>query len=150
MADLTQDAVLHLKTPYSEKRTLDTSTAQTIYKGQPLIIDQDVDTEHMRGYIDATVVAATDVFMGIAAEGKVVALGDVEADAEIEMYMENSIVGFKSTVFSLGDEGKTVYMEDSSTLSTTAADNPILGTVDEIRDGLVFVKLRTPVICAGA
>lgn len=153
MADLTADAHLEVKGKvYSEKWTVDSTAARTIYKGQPMIIDQDVDTSHVVQFVDAVVVAATDVFIGIAAEGKVVAIGAVEADQLIEIYMEPTIVGFKSTVFSAGDEGKTVYMSDSGTLSATVADNPVLGVVHSIDAGrgITWVQLKSPVICSGA
>jgi hypothetical protein len=60
---------------------LDSSSAQTVYKGQPMIIDQSADTVNLRGFVDATVVDPSDVFIGIAAEGD--RFGDV-ADAFAE------------------------------------------------------------------
>jgi hypothetical protein len=150
MANLAADAYLETKgEAKTEKFILDTSTAQTIYKGQPMIIDQDVDTQNVRGYVDATVVAATDVFVGIAAEGKVVAAGDVE-DVEIEVYVEPTELGFNSAVFDNADLGKTVYMSDSGTLSETAADNPQIGKNSKNEEGLNYIKLITPQICTGA
>lgn len=150
MADLTANAYLEFKgEAKTEKFILDTSSAQHIYKGQPMIIDQDVDTQNVRGYVDGTTVAATDVFVGIAAEEKIVASGDVE-NVEIEVYVEPTELGFKSAVFDNADLGKTVYMSDSSTLSETAADNPQIGKNSKNEEGLNYVKLITPQICAGA
>jgi len=150
MADLTSDANLRYKGEVkSEIFFLDTSTAQTIYKGQPIIIDQNVDAVNVRGYVDATVVAATDVCVGIAKEGKSVASGDPETK-EIEVMTARSIVGFKSAVFTNTDRGKTVYMSDSGTLSTTVGDNPQIGVLFKVEDGYAYVKLTTPQVCAGA
>jgi len=151
MADLTANAPLRVMGEvYTEKFILDTSAAQTVYKGQPMIVDQSEDTTNIRGYVDATVVAATDVFVGIATEGKSVTLNDTE-DTEIEVYVGPTIVGFKSTVFSDGaDLGKTVYMSDSATLSETAGDNPQIGKLVRVRDGYAFVELSAPQICTGA
>src|SRR5688572_13699344 len=150
MADLTANAPLRfLGEGKTEKWFLDTSGAQTIYKGQPIIIDQDVDAENARGYVDATVVAPTDVVLGIAAEGKSVASGAAET-TEIEVYVEPSIVGFLSEVFTNADLGKTVYMSDSGTLSETAADNVRLGTLFKVEDGYAYVALDTPSIPTGA
>ena len=150
MADLTYDADIRLLgESKSEKFFLDTSVAQTIYKGQPMIIDQDVDALNATGFLDAAVVAATDVCLGIAAEGKAVAAAGAET-TEIEIYVWPSIIGFKSTVFDNADLGKVVYMSDSGTLSETAADNPQIGVLHKVEDGYAYVQLTTPQICAGA
>jgi len=94
-------------------------------------------------------VATTDVFVGIAAENKAVASGDPE-NTEIELYVGPTIVGFKSAVFTEADLGKTVYMSDSGTLSTTASQNPQIGKLWRVQDGYAFVQLSAPQICAGA
>ena len=95
-------------------------------------------------------VAATDVFVGIAAEGKTVASGAAET-TEITCYVEPTIVGFKSAVYTNGaDLGKTVYMSDSGTLSATVGDNPQIGILHLVRDGYAWVKLVSPQICTGA
>lgn len=155
MADLTADAPLRFD-PRIEPKTLrmflDSSAAQTIYKGQPMILDVSEDTVYPRGFVDATVVAATDVFVGIAAEGKTVALAATETaqSNKIEMYVYPTIIGFKSAVFTNADMGATVYMSDSATLSSTVGDNPQIGKLDHVEDGYAYVQLATPQICTGA
>lgn len=150
MADLTSAAPLRFKgEPKTEKFFLDTSTAQTIYKGQPLIIDQNVDDQNARGFVDATTVASTDVFLGIAAENKNVVLSDPET-TEIEVYVAPSIVGFKSAVFDNADLGKNVYMSDSGTLSETSTANPQIGKLHKVEGGYAYVELTAPQICASA
>ena len=151
MSDLTANAPLRFKgTPVSERWYLDTSTAQTIYRGQPMMIDQNVDAANARGYVDATVVAPTDVILGIAAEGKSVALGDPETK-EIEVYVAPTWVGFKSTVFDNSDLGKRVFMSDSGTLADMVyADNPEIGILRKVEDGYCYVELTTPKIPANA
>ncbi len=151
MADLTADAPLRFwGEAHTESWVLDNSAAQTIYKGQPMIMDLSEDTVYPRGFVDATVVAATDIFIGIAAEGKVVATTDTEINNSIDIYVYPTIIGFKSTVFTDADVGDTVYMSDSATLSATAADNPMLGKLHRVRDGFAYVQLSTPTICTGA
>lgn len=151
MADLTSAAPLRLLgEAYTEKFTLDSSAAQTIFKGQPMIVDQSEDTVNVRGFVDATVVAATDVFVGIAAENSAIAAAATE-NIEVECYVEPSIVGFKSAVFTAGaDYGKPVRMSDSGTLSSTVGDNPEIGKLFLVKDGYAFVKLVSPYICSGA
>ena len=150
MADLTKDAPLRIwGAPVTEKWALDSSAAQTVYKGQPMIIDQSEDTVNLRGFVDATTVAATDIFVGIAAEGAEVGAGDAETK-EIEVYVEPSIVGFAGSVFTNADVGDTIYMSDSGTLSATAADNPMIGKLVRVKDGFQYVRLSSPTICAGA
>lgn len=152
MADLTANATLRvLGEAFIEEWTLDNSAAQTVYKGQPMIIDQSADTLNLRGFVDATVTATTDVFVGIAAEGeKAVATTDVEAANTIKVYVWPTIVGFKSAVFTNADAGKTVYMSDSGTLSTTASQNPVIGKLHRVLDGYAFVQIVSPTVCAGA
>lgn len=153
MADLTAAAPLRVVKAVTHKFVLDTAAARTVYKGQPLIVDQDVDaTGNLVQFVDSVVVAATDVFMGIAAENKTVALGDPETleKSGIEVYTEGSIIGFKSAVFTNGaNNGATVYMSDSGVLSTTAADNPMIGTLQWVEDGYAYVLLKVA-ICTGA
>ena len=152
MADLTYDAVLRLKgEAKTEKFFLDTSGAQTIYKGQPIFIDQDVDGVYVRGFLgDSDTVAATDVFVGIASEGKTVLASGAET-TEIEVYTWPSIVGFKSTVFTVNTSlGATVYMSGSATLAATGTGDLQIGTLFKIEDGYCYVKLSAPQVCAGA
>lgn len=151
MADLTADAPLRIwGEGKSERWTLDNSAAQTIYKGQPMIIDQSEDTVYLRGYVDATVVAATDIFIGIAAGGATVAATDTETDNEVEVYVWPTILGFKSAVFTDADVGDTVYMSDSAVLSAVAADNPQIGKLHRVFDGYAYVQIISPQICTGA
>ena len=151
MADLTANASLRFwGLAYTEKWVLDNSAAQTIYTGHPMIMDLSADTVYPRGFIDATVVAATDMFIGIAAEPKDVATTDTETDNELEIYVEPTIIGFKSAVYTDADVGDLVYMSDSGTLSATAGDNPELGRLKRVRDGYAYVILESPSICTGA
>jgi hypothetical protein len=151
MADLTANASLRVwGEAYTEKWVLDNSAAQTIYTGHPLIMDLSEDTVYPRGFLDATVVAATDIFIGIAAEPKTVATADTETDNEVEIYVWPTILGFKSAVYTDADVGDTVYMSDSATLSATAADNPMLGKLHRVRDGYAYVQISSPTICTGA
>lgn len=151
MADLTADAPLrYWGEIHSESWVLDNSAAQTVYKGQPMIIDQSEDTVYPRGFVDATVVAATDICVGIAEEGATVLTTDTEADNTIDIVTYPTIVGFKSAVYTDADVGDTVYMSDSSTLSATVGDNPELGKLKRVMDGFAYVQLTSPQICTGA
>ena len=151
MADLTKDAYLKIwGEATTDKWVLDNSAAQTIYKGQPMIMDLSEDTVYIRGFVDATVVAATDIFIGIAAEGATVATADTETDNVITVYMEPTIVGFPGAVFTDADVGDTIYMSDSATLSATVGDNPEIGKLVRVKDGFQYVRLSSPTICTGA
>lgn len=150
MTDLSADAPIRLLGEgHSEKFFVDSTYAQTIYKGQPMYIDQSVDTVNAFPFVDARVVAPDDVSLGIAAAGMTQAAGASET-TELEIYTAPSIIGFKSTVFTNADLGKSVYMSDSAVLSGTAADNVLLGTLFKVEDGYCYVLLTTPVICSGA
>lgn len=151
MADLTADTYLRIWGElHTEEWVLDNSAAQSIYKGQPMIIDQSADTVYIRGFVDATVVAATDIFIGIANEGATVATTDTETSNKVEVIVWPTIVGFPGAVFTDADVGDTVYMSDSGTLSATAADNPQIGKLHRVKDGFQYVQIISPTICAGA
>ncbi len=151
MADLTANAYLKiLGEEIFEEWALDTSSAQTVYRGQPMIIDQSADTVNLTPYVDGVTVAATDVFIGIAMEGTTAALGAVEANSLVRVYIAPTIVGFKSTVYTNADLGAIVYMSDSSVLSSTAADNPQIGKLHRVEGGYAYVELVSPQVCTGA
>lgn len=153
MTDLSADAPLRFystRLTHSELWVLDNSAAQSIYKGQPMIMDLSEDTVYPRGFVTATVVDAADIFIGIAEEGITVATGDTETDNEIKIYVWPTIIGFKSAVFTDADVGDPMYMSDSATLSATAADNPQIGKLLRVVGGYAYVQLITPFICASA
>ena len=143
MTALSSDANLRvLGEAFTEAFILDTSGAQTIYKGTPMVIDQNVDAELVHTADSLTLVDG-DVFMGIAAEAKSVASGGAET-TEIECYVWPTILGFKSTVFTNADCGKTVYMSDSGTLSESNGAYPEIGELFKVADGYAFIKLESP------
>ena len=145
MANLSKDAPLRIRRPgmlLTENYLMDSSAANTIYKGQPVILDKSADTTKVRGWVAATtLVTATDVFIGIAAEGKAVASGDLEI-VEIEVITDGE-VGFKTSSFTDADIGKTVTFSDSGTLAVAAeaADACTCGTITRVADGYVYVEL---------
>lgn len=157
MAALTGPAPLRIfGTAYTRKLILNTSAAQICYKGEPLYINQSLDSVNVTGHKTTTApeaVAATDAFVGIAAENKTVALGDPETvkDSGIEAYVEPTILGFKSAVFTNADIGLGVYMPDSATLAGVAsvADCPYIGILQFVENGYAYVKLVSQV-CSGA
>ena len=156
MTNLSMDAPLRVwGEAHTEQIDMDNAAALTIYKGQPLLINQSVDTIYAVDWEDGTgegVVDATDVFLGIAAEGGTVKTSHAQGSpqAGIEAYVEPTILGFKSTVFTNASLGAAVYMSDSGVLSTTAADNPYIGKLHRVEDGYCYVRLETPKICSGA
>lgn len=151
MADITTNQNLRFKGEiFTQKWKMDSSAAQHAYRGGPMILDLSEDTLNVRAYLDATVVAATDVFVGIALEEKAVLINAVEADHVIDIAVGPTIVGFVSAVFDDADVGKTVYMSDSGTLSETAADNPQIGKLIRVEGGYAYVELSGPQICTGA
>lgn len=146
MAELTADAPLRiLGEAHTEQFHCDSSGAQTIYKGAGLVIDASVDTIYVHTASGLALVDG-DVFMGIAAEKHATASGDSETNPAslVEAYVEPTIVGFKSAVFTDADCGKSVYMSDTSTLSAANGAYPLIGKLHRVRDGYAFVRLSTP------
>ena len=145
MTDLSADATLRFKGEVKiEYFPLDSAAAQTIYQGEGLVIDQNVDAENAHTARSLTLVD-DDVFLGIAAEGKTVLLGDPETN-EIGVYVWPSIVGFKSTVFTNAYLGKTIYMSDTGTLSESNGAYPQIGKLFKVEDGYAYVELDSPFI----
>lgn len=148
MAELSADAPLRiLGEAFTEQFHCDSAGAQTIYKGAGIIIDQSVDTANVHTAASITCVDG-DVFVGIAAEKKTVAAGASETDANsmVEVYVEPTIVGFKSTVLTDADMGKPVYMSDTGTLSASNGAYPRIGKLHRVRDGYAFVRLVSPFV----
>lgn len=148
MADLSRDVPLRFRSDavFIERFTLDNSAAQTIYRGQPMILDKSADTVNARGWIAATtLVTATDVFLGIANEPKIVLTTDVEGNNEIEIITDGE-VGFKSAVFTDADVGKTVTFSDSGTLASSAesASKLVAGILTRVVDGYAYIRLSAP------
>lgn len=144
MADLTKNASLRFRFPQLQKRStwgLDNSSAQTVYKGQPAMIDGSTDTVYAVGYVDAITLAATDVTLGIFAAGYSIATTDVEGQVEAEIITSGE-VGFKSTVFTNADVGKAVYMSDSGTLTATSTANLYIGVLTAVADGYAYVQIN--------
>lgn len=145
MTNLSADAPLRFKgEPKIEIFILDTSTTQIVYKGEGLVVDQDVDAELAHTARSLTLVDG-DVFLAIAAEGKTVLTGEAER-TEIEAYVFPSIIGFKSTVFTTADLGKTVYMSDTGTLSESNGAYPRIGKLFKVEDGFAYVELDSPFV----
>jgi hypothetical protein len=151
MADLTANAPLRiLGEAFMEEWPLDSNAAQTVYKGHPMYTVPGTDPDNLLAFEGADVVAATDVFIGIAAEGATIAAAAVEGSVKVNVYVWPTIVGFKSAVYTNANLGATVYMSDSGTLSATAADNPMIGKLHRVMDGYAFVQIVSPAVCTGA
>ena len=145
MTNLSADAPLRFKgEAKSEKWVLDTAATQIVYKGEGVVIDQNVDAENAHTARSLTLVDG-DVFLGIAAEGKTVLIGERE-DTEIEVYTFPTIVGFKSTVFTNTHLGKAVYMSDTGTLSASNGAYPQIGKLFKVEDGYAYVQLAAPFV----
>jgi hypothetical protein len=145
MANLTADASLRvLGEAYTHKFVMDTSGAQTIYKGAPAVIDANVDAVHVHTAASLTLVDG-DVCVGIGAEQKTVAAGDPETTL-VELYTWPTILGFKSAVFTDADLGKAVYMSDTATLTASNGAYPEIGKLYKVQDGYAFVRLETPLV----
>ena len=151
MADLVRDAApLRFRNDQHriEEWTLDNSAAQTVFRGQPMILDKSADTKYARAWLAATtLVTATDVFLGIAMEGKVVMTTDVETNNVIEVVTYGE-VGIKTSVFTDADVGKTISFTDSATLAAAAesASQLAIGKLNAVEDGYAYIQLNTPKI----
>lgn len=129
---------------FSHKFLLDTSSAQTIYRGMPMMLDANVDTVNIVKADGVTAVDG-DVFMGIAEENKSVASGDAET-TELECLVWPTIVGFKSSALTKADTGKPIYMSDSGTLTASNGAYPRIGKLFDVLDGYCFVTLDSPYV----
>lgn len=145
MAALTKDRALRFKgEPKTERFIMNTSAAFHAYKGNPMVIDINVDNTYVVPY-HTVAVADNDIFVGIAAEEKSVASGDPET-TEIEVYVWPSIIGFKDAtpVFTNNDLGGYVWL-DGDTLAIANGTYPRIGTLYKIEDGYAFVRIDSPI-----
>jgi len=105
-----------------------------------MMLDVSEDTLYPRIFDSNVTVAVTDVFIGFAAEGKVVATTDTETDNVIDVYEDPSYIGLPADSITDADVGKALYMSDSGTFTTTSATNLKVGTVQRVVDGHVFIR----------
>jgi hypothetical protein len=146
MANLTADAPLRiLGEAYTEKFHVDSAAARTIYKGEPVIINASLDATNVVSQAVEALVDG-DIFVGIAAEKFTNAAGDSETgpDSLVEVYVEPTIVGFKSAVFDEADLGKTIYAADTGTLGEANGAFALIGKLHRVLDGYAYVRLSTP------
>jgi hypothetical protein len=149
MADLTANAPLKFKgEAKTETFILDTVDAQVVYKGEGIVIDQDVDAEYAHTARGKTLVTG-DVVLGIAAEGISLPAGAQErfGVSSIEVYVEPTIIGFLVSqfgTFTNADLGKTMCLSDSGTLSVTPGAYPTIGKLFKVEDGYAYVQLVSP------
>jgi len=136
----------------THKFVMDSSQAQTWYKGEALIIDQSADAVNVSPVhtITSPVVAADDVFMGIAAEGGSFVISTAEnlEKAGVEAYIEPTILGFKNnTTLTNASAGLGIYLSEGNQLVLVAsvADIPYIGILQFVEDGYAYVKLVTQV-----
>lgn len=145
MANLSADAPLRiLGEAFTEKWIMDTSGAQTIYKGCPAVLDANVDTVYVHTAAGLTLVDG-DAFIGIGAEQKTVAAAATE-NTYVELYTWPTIVGFKSTALTNADAGKPVWMSDTGTLTASGGAYPRIGHLAVVKDGYCFVRLEAPFV----
>jgi hypothetical protein len=154
MTNLSAAAPLRFKGEVKMERfIMDNSVAQLVYKGAPIMLDDNGDTENVI-LSSAITVAANDAFVGIAAEDKVILTTTAERmeTSGIWVFVQPTIVGFKSTVFTANaDLGLVVSMTDTATLvAGTGAAYPRIGKVFKIEDGYCYVQLETPWVQAGS
>jgi hypothetical protein len=161
MADLTADVALRFrydKALFIEKWVCDNSANATIYRGNPMIIDNSADTLYVRPFLSTVTLqnAGRDIFVGIALEGKTVKTTDTETDNVIEVAGPGSIVGFPSSMHSLTDANVGVavgFNANNGTVSAVviagAADKCPMGWLYRVENGYAYVKLQdSPVLTA--
>lgn len=147
MTDISANQYLQMKGELFLQRWIpDNSAAQHIYKGSPMILDVSEDTLYPRIFTSAVTLAASDVFIGIAEEEVNVQTTDTEANNIVNLITGPSIVGFKSAVFTDADVGKSVYFDDSGTLTATSTANLYIGKLIRVEAGYAFVQLAAPYI----
>jgi len=156
VAAITKDQPLRVFGEAHTKRwKMDSSIAQTWYKGEGLIIDQSADAVNVTPVHDIThpVVANNDAFVGIAIEGGVNLISVAEDFAHgVEAYVEPTVLGFlNNTSLTNASIGLGIYLSEGNQLVLVAsvADIPYLGILQFIEDGYAYVKLVTQV-CTGA
>jgi len=144
MSALTKDRSLRIKgEAKTERFFMDTSAAWHAYKGQPMVIDINVDGVLAVPY-HTVALADNDIFLGIAVEEKLVVSGAAET-TDIEVYVWPSIVGFPdpTPIFSNNDLGGVVYL-DGDTLAVANGTYPRIGTLYKVEDGYAYVRIDSP------
>ena len=148
MTTLANDISIRFLGPkFDEGFLVQPSTAQTFYKGVPVMLDVSVSTT---GVVTADGVSVTtnDVFVGIAEEKLAVVATD--GPKYISTIVWPSIVGFPSAVFTIADLGKPVYAGTYTatgiTLTASAGTACRLGKLFTVKDGYAFIIVDAPYV----
>lgn len=117
------------------------TTEYTVYKGAPMMLDvSDVDG-YAQPMLAAITAASGDVFLGIAAEKKVISSSET-ADGTLDILVENGLIGFPVGSLAVTDIGAPAYMSDSNTVTTTSTNALWIGTIIDVDDTYVWVDTR--------
>jgi hypothetical protein len=157
MTAITKDQPLRVfGKPVMKKWILDSSIAQTWYRGEALIIDQTADAVNATPVhaIANPAVANNDVFVGIAMEGGSFPISTLEglSTTGVEAYMQPTVLGFlNNTTLTNASIGLGIYLSEGNQLVLVASvdDIPYIGILQFVEDGYAYVKLVTQ-ICTGA
>lgn len=151
MAAVTADVSMRV---YGEETThrfiLDTASAATCtgFKGEPLVLEiaagDTVNPRYCHGVSDPEM-KPTSIFVGVAKEAHVGALGDAETllKSGVEAWIEPTILGWKSAVLTNADAGKKIYWVTGALHASTATDSCPLGHLMFVEDGYAYIKLET-------
>ena len=117
------------------------SAGYTVRKGAPMILDvSDVDG-YAQPLLSAITPAAGDVFLGLAAEGKVIGSTDTADGAKRILVQRCGLFGFPKGSITVTDIGAPAYMSDSNVVTTTSTDNLWIGTIINVDDSYVWVDI---------
>ena len=127
--------------------TMDSSTAQTVYIGHPLILDRSVDSENLRVWNSGdTFDDDNDHFVGVAAEAATITLGSTESTNTLNAW--TGTIGIPNDDnWTTADVGTSVYMPDSGTFALEkTGDDLHIGEVYNISvdDATAYIALRAP------
>src|SRR5581483_376685 len=113
--------------------------AATIYKGG--IILQDVsDSQYAQKHQSTITAAATDVFLGIAAEGISVAASDADGAKTVRVWRKG-VFAFAKGALTIGDRGKAVYASDDHTITLTSTNNLWIGYLVDVDSTYAWVEI---------
>jgi hypothetical protein len=149
MADLSADGTIRFGGEYfTRKWYLDTSAAQTVYKRQPMILDNNVDSLNPVGYKDAVVLTTSDHFLGILLSAQTSVVLAAAETTEIEVLWKG-IVGFPTTTLTNASVGAPISMADSGVvgLDAEAAGFLLIGKLQYVENGYAFVDIDAPHVC---
>jgi len=117
------------------------NTAHTVFKGAPVVCDVSDTDGYASSVTAALVVAAADLFLGVAAERQDVTATDLADGSKELTVFSNGVWGFPVGALAITDLGATIFATDSDLVQTGSEDKLAIGKLVDVDATYAWVDI---------